>query len=55
MAQAHLERWGPDADTYFNIAVAYFNLGDKEPAKDFFSKAVKLDSVYEKYQSFFLE
>ena len=55
MAQAHLERWGPDADTYFNIAVSYLNLGDKEPAKEFFSKAIALDSAYGKYQSFFIQ
>lgn len=55
MAKAYLERWGPDADTYFNIAVGYLNLGDKESAREFFSKALELEPEYEKYNSFFLE
>jgi len=55
MAKAHLERWGPDADTYFNIAVGYLNLGEKETGKEFFLKALALNPEYEKYNSFFLE
>ena len=53
MAQAHLERWGPDADTFFNLAVGYLNLGEKEKAKEFFLKAVELKPGYEEYRPFF--
>ena len=52
-AQAYLERWGPDADTFFNIAVGYLNLGEKEKAKEFFLKAVELKEEYEEYRPFF--
>ena len=55
MAKAYLERWGPDADTYFNIAVGYLNLGEKETGKEFFLKALELKPEYEEYSSFFLE
>ena len=53
IAQAYLERWGSDADTFFNIAVGYLNLGEKEKAKEFFLKAVELKEEYEKYRPFF--
>jgi len=53
VAKDYLERWGPDADTFFNIAVGYFNLGEKEKAKEFFLKAVELDEKYEEYRPFF--
>ncbi|MBM3257724.1 MAG: hypothetical protein FJZ05_00705, partial [Candidatus Nealsonbacteria bacterium] len=33
MAQKHMEEKGPDADTYFNIAVGYLNLEEKEKAE----------------------
>jgi tetratricopeptide (TPR) repeat protein len=52
-AQARLERQGPDADTFFNIAVGYLNLGEKEKAEEFFLKAVELKKEYEEYQPFF--
>lgn len=55
MAKECLEKWGPDADTYFNIAVGYLNLEEKEKAKEFFLKAVQLDSEYERYELFFLD
>ena len=53
MAQSHLERWGPDADTFFNLAVSYSNLGEKEKAKEFFLKAVELKKEYEEYRLYF--
>lgn len=53
MAKLFLERWGPDADTYFNIAVGYMNLEKKEEAREFFLKAVKLKPEYEGYRPFF--
>ncbi|MBI2098128.1 MAG: O-antigen ligase family protein [Candidatus Wildermuthbacteria bacterium] len=43
MAKAFIARWGNDADSYFNIAVGYFYLGDKEQAKGFFLKAIEAD------------
>jgi len=53
MAQAYLEKWGPDADTYFNIAVGYFHLEEKEKTREFFLKAVELKKEYEEYRSLF--
>lgn len=53
MAENYLEKWGPDADTYFNIAVGYLNLKEKEKAKEFFLKAVELKKEYEEYRPFF--
>jgi len=55
MAKLFLERWGPDADTYFNIAVGYMNLEEKEQAREFFLKAVELKPEFEEYSSFFEE
>lgn len=53
MALTHLERWGPDADTFFNIAVGYLNLEEKEKTREFFLKAVELKEEYEEYRLFF--
>ena len=55
MAKKYLERWGPEADTYFNIAVGYLNLNEKEKAKEFFLKAMELNPEYEQYQLFFID
>ncbi len=55
MAKSYLARWGPDAGAYFNIAVGYLNLGDRETGREFFLKAVGLKPEYEEYSSFFLE
>lgn len=55
IAKKFLERWGPDADTYFNLAVGYLHLEEKEKAREFFSKAVELKPEYEEYRSFFTE
>ncbi len=54
MAKRHLEEKGPDSDTYFNIAVGYFNLEEKEKAKEFFLKALELDAQYESYRTIFI-
>ena len=54
MAQKHLMEKGEDADTYFNVAVGYYNLGEKEKAKEFFLKALALDPEYESYRSIFI-
>ena len=54
IAKLFLERWGPDADTYFNIAVGYMNLEKKEEAREYFLKAVELKPEgYEEYRQFF--
>ena len=54
MAENYLEKWGPDADTFYNIAVGYLNLEEKEKAKEFFLKAVELNKEYEEYRPFFV-
>jgi len=55
MATKYLEFAGPNADTYFNIALGDYYLGDKIKAKEFFLKAVELDKdQYQKYESFFV-
>ena len=53
MAQEYLVRWGPDGDTYFNIAVGYFHLEEKEKTREFFLKAVELKKEYEEHRSLF--
>lgn len=53
ITQKYLEEYGPKADTYFNLAVAYFHVGEIEKAKEYFNQALKLDPVYEEYKSFF--
>lgn len=53
IAGSYLEKWGPNADTYYNIAVGYLNLGETEKAKEFFLKAVELKKEYEEYRPFF--
>lgn len=53
MAKEWLAYNGPDADTYFNIAVGYFHLGEKEAAKEAFLKAVELSPEYEEYRPIF--
>ncbi|MDP2967297.1 MAG: tetratricopeptide repeat protein [bacterium] len=55
LAKKYLERWGPEADTYFNIAVGYLNLNEKEKAKEFFLKALELNPEYEQYRLFFVD
>ena len=54
MAENCLEKTGPNADAYFNIAVGYFHLGQKEKAAEFFLKALELNPVeYEEHKDFF--
>ena len=56
MAKLFLARWGPDADTYFNIAIGYMNLEEKEGALEYFLKADELKpGGYDEYRSFFME
>lgn len=56
MGQKYLEFKGPDADTYFNVAVGYFYLEDREKAREFFLKAVELKpEEYKQYRAFFVE
>ena len=50
MGKAFIARWGDDADTYFNIAVGYFYLEEKEQAKEFFLKAVEADPKYDEHE-----
>jgi O-antigen ligase/Tfp pilus assembly protein PilF len=54
MATKYLQISGPNADTYFNIALGDYYLGDKAKAKEFFAKALELDKgQYQQYESFF--
>ncbi len=53
MVQEYLKNRGEDADNLFNLSVAKLYLGDKENAKINFDKAVKIDSKFEQYRSFF--
>jgi tetratricopeptide (TPR) repeat protein len=54
MAKDRLGKYGPDADTYFNIALGYYYLEEKEEARDFFQKALELDpEQYQQYSHFF--
>jgi len=53
MTEAYLKNIGEDANTLFNLAVAQLYLEDRESAKINFDKAVKIDSTFEQYRSFF--
>jgi len=54
MSLVYIQKNGPKADVYFNIALGYYYLGEKQEAKDYFLKAMELDKdQYEKYGSFF--
>lgn len=53
IAQKRLEHIGPDADTYFNIAVGYLNMGEVEQGRKFLLEAIRLNPEYEQYRSFF--
>jgi len=54
MCQEYLENKGPDADTFFNLAVAYRELKDFQKAEEFFLKALELNSELEEYRIFFI-
>lgn len=41
------------AKTYYNLALGYLNLGEKEKALDFFLKAVELNKEYEQFRPFY--
>jgi O-antigen ligase/Tfp pilus assembly protein PilF len=44
----------PDADTYFNVALSYFYLEQKDQAKSYFQKALELNKdQYQQYAHFF--
>jgi len=54
MAKDRLEKYGPEADTYFNIALGYYYLEQREKALEFFQKALELDpEQYQQYSHFF--
>jgi len=53
MALSYLEIHGPDADTYFNIALGYLNTGEKEKAKEFLLKSIELNNDYKEYLPYF--
>ena len=39
MTQEYLKNSGEDADNLYNLAVAYYYLGDKQKAREYFNKA----------------
>ena len=53
MSLEYLENRGPDADSFFNAAVAYRELKDYQKAREFFFKALELNSEVEEYRPFF--
>ena len=51
----YIQKRGPKADVYFNVALGYYYLEDGVKAKEFFLKALELDKEqYQKYEAFFL-
>ncbi len=54
MCQEYLENEEPNADTFFNLAVAYRELKDFQKAEEFFLKALELNSEFEEYRIFFI-
>ncbi len=55
MTQSYLKNRGEDADNLYNLAVAYYYLGDKQPAREYFNKAAALKSEFEKFRSVFFQ
>ncbi len=53
VCQERLDNAGPNATTFFDLAVAYLKLGNKQKAKESFNKALELNSKLEKYKKFF--
>lgn len=53
MSLEYLKNIGPDADTFFNLAVGYMNLKENQKAKEFFYKALELKSDFQKYKPLF--
>lgn len=54
LSEEYIAKKGPDADAFFNQAVALYYMGDKKEARRAYLKAVNLDRSYEQYASFFL-
>ena len=54
LSEQYIAKRGPDADVFFNQAVAYHYLGNKDEARKAYLKAVNLDRSYEQYSSFFI-
>ena len=49
-----IEENGPSADIYFNAALGYYYVGQKDKSKEFFEKALDLDKEqYQQYEQFF--
>ncbi|MDP3956697.1 MAG: tetratricopeptide repeat protein, partial [bacterium] len=57
LIEAYLANREKDADNYFNLAVAYFKLGEKDKAKEAYLQASALDAKYRgsQYQDIFLQ
>ncbi len=53
ICQEYLENRGPNADTFFNLAIAYRELKDFQKAEEFFLKALEINSELEEYRIFF--
>lgn len=55
MSLEFLEHRGPDPLAWFNVAVAYKNMGQEKEATAAYREAIKLDPQYRQYQQFFPE
>ena len=53
MVKEYLKNRGEDADNLYNLAVAYYYLGDKQKAQEYFNKAAALKSEFEQFRSIF--
>ncbi len=53
LSKNYIAKKGPSAVAFFNQAVAYYYLGNKDEARKSYSKAANLDRSYKQYASFF--
>ena len=53
LSEEYIAKRGPDADVFFNQAVAHYYLGNKEEARKAYLKALALNRSYEQYAPFF--
>lgn len=54
VSEEYIANKKPDADVFFNQAVAYYYLGNKDEARKAYLKAVALNREYEQYAQFFI-
>ncbi|MDP3991292.1 MAG: O-antigen ligase family protein, partial [Candidatus Colwellbacteria bacterium] len=54
LSEEYIAKRKPNAEVFFNQAVAYYYLGNKDEARNAYLKAVALNREYEKYAQFFI-